>query len=217
MDSSTRPSYPTRCEQCDKPMDSPIACSSCGALTELPADAFNCFELFGVAPGFDIDLDALHRKYLQLSRLIHPDLTGAADEPDRRRSLMLSARFNQAYEVLRHPVNRAEYLLRLAGGANCCEDKSVPEDLLGRILTLREQIDEAREEGRTEVLAELGSQTRASRAAAMDRIAHLARVLAGGDSQPETCRELRQQLNAVKYWDSLLEQISAARPDDPTQ
>ncbi len=216
MEPPTTHSYPTRCVQCDKPMDSPVACAGCGALTDLPADTFDCFELFGVEPGFDIDLDQLHRKYLQLSRLIHPDLAGQADETDRRRSLMLSARFNQAYEVLRDPVSRADYLLRLAGGANCCEDKSVPQDLLGRVLTLREQIEDARAEGHTGVLQELASQVRASRAAAMDAVGRHARTLADSGCQTELCRDLRQQLNAVKYWDSLLEQISTALPGEST-
>jgi len=191
-------------------MDSPVACSGCGALTDLPADAFNCFELFGLEPSFEIDLDALHRKYLQLSRLIHPDLAGRRDENARKRSLALSARFNQAYEVLRDPVRRAEYLLRLLGGATCCEDRSVPEDLLDRVMTLREQVEAACEAGRSGELDELAGQVRNLRDRALESIAELARRLGRDGCEEGPCRALRKQLNALKYWEGLLERIAAA-------
>jgi molecular chaperone HscB len=197
--------------QCEKKLDSPIACSGCGALTDLPADTFNCFEVFGLEPTFDVDVDALHRKYLELSRLIHPDLAGGPEESGRRRSLALSARFNQAYEVLRDPTRRAEYLLRLLGGATCCEDRSVPEDLLEQVMEMRERVEAAVAAGDRESLRGLADEVRALHGRAKRSTAELARKLTQGERDEGTGRSLRQQLNALKYWDGLRERIAAAR------
>src|SRR3990172_1789239 len=101
---------PTLCGQCSKPMDSPVCCASCGALNALPPSMFTYFELFGLEPTYDLDLGLLRRKYLTLSRTIHPDVAGRSGDQVRRQSLDLSAGLNRAYDTLRDPAARAEYL-----------------------------------------------------------------------------------------------------------
>ncbi|MBP7934772.1 MAG: Fe-S protein assembly co-chaperone HscB [Phycisphaerae bacterium] len=186
-------------------MDSPIACSTCGALSQLPADSFDSFELFSINREYDIDPKVLHHKYLCLSRVIHPDLASGEAGHQRSQSLNLSAELNRAYDTLRDPVARAEYLLSLAGGPRSFENKTVPQELLVQVLEFREEIEDARASDDTATLQAIQQQLLGRREATLARIAELARGLETGD--PQNRIRLREQLNTVKYWNNILEQI----------
>ena len=203
MERQHKSSLPTRCTECHQEMDSPIACSMCGNLGELAPETFDLFELFALDPIYDVDVKALHRKYLAMSRVIHPDITGGEDPEQRRQALALSAELNKAYETLRDPVARADYMLSLAGGPSASEMKNVPSGLLGEILVLREEIEEAREAGDTARMESIRREVDAKRKETLGRIAALAKDLECW--QTETRKQLREQLNIIKYWNSLLE------------
>ena len=66
------------------------------------------FALFGFAPAFALDEKALQQKYLALQREFHPD---RAVPENKLAMLQKSADINEAYRVLKNPVERAEYLL----------------------------------------------------------------------------------------------------------
>jgi len=188
-------------------MESPIACSNCGAFTQLPPDAFDCFELFGLKRGYDIDLDVLHHKFVAMSRVIHPDVSSQDSDARRQQALSLSAEFNRAYDTLHDPVARAEYLLSLAGGPGPAEDKSVPKDLLGQVLAIREELDEAVAASDTAILKTIKKQITARHDQALRVIAELATAL--DEKSQMTCKKLREQLNTIKYGKNLLDQIPA--------
>ncbi|HOB75520.1 MAG TPA: Fe-S protein assembly co-chaperone HscB [Phycisphaerae bacterium] len=192
------------CSQCSTPMYSPLCCASCGALNPVPPEGlhFNYFELFGLPAAYDLDAAVLHRRYLALSRGVHPDIHGGGSDDQRRQALALSAELNRAYETLRDPVARAEYLLMLAGGPSPAEDKSVPPRLLGEVMTLREELEEAEGSKDAEAMERLRQTIATRRQATMDEIANLCRSTTRDEA---IRRQLRKQLNAVKYWNSLLE------------
>jgi len=200
--SNTRP---VLCTECSQPMESPLCCASCGALNRLPPSMFTYFELFNMEPSYEIDTAELRRRYLSLSRSIHPDIAGRASDKDRRRSLALSSGLNRAYETLRNPVERAEYLLHLAGGPAAADDKSVPGSLLAEVMMLREEIEDA-------IKAEDRDALEAGRSVVLTRqqqsLDEIARVCRSSDLADQTAqRQLRQELNAVKYWNNLLDRL----------
>lgn len=205
MDPHKTLTRPTRCDQCREPMESPIACSSCGAFTQLSPDTFDCFELFGLKRSYDIDLDALHHKFLAMSRVIHPDISSHDSDERRQQALSLSAEFNRAYETLYDPVTRAEYLLSLSGGPNSSEDKAVSGNLLGEVLMIREELDEAIAARDTGALDTLKQQITAKYDQALGVIAELAGSL--DQASQKDRKKLREQLNTIKYWKNLLNQI----------
>src|SRR5205085_2031432 len=107
------------------------------------------FAFFGLPRTFDLDEAALERSFLELSRLLHPDRQIARKAPEsadarRLRALALSANMNAAYDALRNPLKRAEYLVRLAGGVGPEKDKRTPEGFLPEMLELREELEEAK-------------------------------------------------------------------------
>ena len=68
------------------------------------------------------------------------------DDASRRLALQSSARANEAYETLRDPAARGEYLLSLSGIASLSEtDTAMPMDFLAEQMERREAIDEARD------------------------------------------------------------------------
>jgi len=198
-------SRPVMCTECSQPMESPVCCAGCGALNLLPPSMFTYFELFSIEPSYDLDPAQLRRTYLALSRSIHPDVAGRSDDAKRVQSLALSSGLNRAYETLRNPFDRAEYLLHLAGGPSAADDKSVPAELLGEIMMLREQIEEASDAGDQETLRSTRSEVLERQQETAEEIAAICRQ--GNLKDGLTQGRLRRQLNAVKYWNNLLDQI----------
>jgi molecular chaperone HscB len=104
------------------------------------------FALFGMPRRFRIDAGALDRAYRALQVEVHPDRFAAADDASRRLALQSSARANEAYETLRDPAARGEYLLGLSGIASLSEtDTAMPMDFLAEQMERREAIDAARD------------------------------------------------------------------------
>lgn len=77
---------------------------------------------------------------------MHPDRFAGASDAERRASMQWSTRANEAYRLLKDPVQRARYLLELHGVDTGFEtDTSMPGDFLVRQIELREALEEARE------------------------------------------------------------------------
>ncbi len=191
---------PAKCRQCERPLGSPLFCTSCHTLH--PADSYSFFEIFGLPTTYDLDLGALRRLYLQSSRAIHPDFHGARPE-EAALSLRTTAKLNEAYRVLSDPRLRAEYLLELAGGKSSADDKSVAPEILSTTLLLHEELEEARTQGAAAV-AQVVARIQDMYDAALAAAAGLARQLPGDEALRE---RLRQQLNAARYSSKLLQSV----------
>jgi len=201
----TDSAVPAKCTSCDRPLDSPIVCLHCHNLQPEGAGVDH-FQLFGLPRSYRIDLNELRDKFLSISRNIHPDRFAQASAEMQAVALRLSSQLNEAYEALRDPFRRAEYLLQTSGGCSAAEDKSVPEGLLAHILAVREQLEQAKADGDEKTLTSLRQQTLAEREAISARIAELAdRLVVSADEA--TRDELRKQLNAAKYIENLLNQF----------
>lgn len=109
-----------------------------------PSD--NYFELFELPQGFVIDADVLIGRYRQLQRVLHPDKFAGASDQERRLSVQMTARVNDAYQTLKDPLNRAKYLLVLHGMGGQLEQVTVRDlEFLDEQMTLRESLAEIRE------------------------------------------------------------------------
>lgn len=75
----------------------------------------NYFELLGVPVGFVVDTTELASRYRELQKVVHPDRFAAAGEQSQRLSLQSATMVNEAYETLKDPLKRAQYLLTLNG------------------------------------------------------------------------------------------------------
>lgn len=75
----------------------------------------NYFELFELEAVFDIDLGELDQRFQQLQRVLHPDKFASSSDAERRWSVQAASRVNEAYQTLKQPLKRANYMLELQG------------------------------------------------------------------------------------------------------
>jgi molecular chaperone HscB len=73
----------------------------------------NYFELFGLPTQFELDGSLLSSQFLDLQKRFHPDNFALAQEGERLQSVQKAAEINDAYQTLKSPLSRAEYLLAL--------------------------------------------------------------------------------------------------------
>lgn len=103
------------------------------------------FELFGLPPRFEIDLDALERAYKDVQGRVHPDRYAAGTAAERRVAMQWATRANEAYSTLRSPLKRAAYLVERAGVPIDAEtNTAMPPAFLLQQMEWREALDEAR-------------------------------------------------------------------------
>ena len=89
-----------------------------------------------------IDLDALERRYHELSRKIHPDRFASKGPKVRDASLRATATLTRSYRTLRDPVARGLYWLELNGEKLAENNKRVPPELAELVFDVQEQLAE---------------------------------------------------------------------------
>jgi molecular chaperone HscB len=92
-----------------------IFCGSttCGSIQKLDSKSCNYFCLLGVPEAYDIDNQKLESEYKNLQKLLHPDKFTMKCNEERDRSTHNSSVVNQAYQIMKSPVDRAVYLVSL--------------------------------------------------------------------------------------------------------
>jgi molecular chaperone HscB len=104
------------------------------------------FDLFGLAPAFALETEALERSYREIQSRVHPDRFAHAGDAERRASLQWTTRVNEAFQVLKNPVSRARHLLELHGVDVAFEtNTAMPQDFLVQQMELREALEEAKD------------------------------------------------------------------------
>ncbi|HEN3607625.1 TPA: co-chaperone HscB [Yersinia enterocolitica] len=100
------------------------------------------FTLFGLPPQYLIDGSRLTTRYQELQRQFHPDRFANQPERERLASLQQAATINDAYQTLKHPLKRAEYMLSLQGFDLGSEQHTLRDTaFLMEQLELREELD----------------------------------------------------------------------------
>jgi molecular chaperone HscB len=88
----------------------------------------------------------LDKSYRAIQTQIHPDRHAAAGDAERRAAQSTATDVNDAYRILRDPVQRAKALLGLHGVDVAFETNTqMPTDFLLQQLELREELDGAKQ------------------------------------------------------------------------
>jgi molecular chaperone HscB len=131
------------CWSCKGPVSQVIAfCETCRAVQ--PPGQANHFLRLGLKPSFDIDLDWLDQHYFDMQRNLHPDRFATCSAQEKSLSQQQATAINDAYETLREPLRRADYLVDLLSvdllpeGCNLVNDHA----LLMETMELREALEE---------------------------------------------------------------------------
>ncbi|MBN1555786.1 MAG: Fe-S protein assembly co-chaperone HscB [Phycisphaerae bacterium] len=206
----SRVTAPAKCSRCHAEIPNPVVCDYCKSVNP-GAAVMDYFTLLGVPETFEIDESELRRRYLTLSRHAHPDFHVQEDPEVQQLHLRVSSTLNEAYQTLRDPASRAAYLIECLGGKSMAEDKSVPDGFLATMMMMREELEEACQDGNTEECKRLGKVLRTQHDGLLRRIGELFEQY----QQAVACRavtrgllaEIRQQVNAVSYVKKLLSRV----------
>jgi molecular chaperone HscB len=201
------------CWQCGTADAGSLFCRYCDGLQSPQLDYFS---FFGIERRLKIDADHLKRQFYTLSRLLHPDKYTHRSEVERRNSLDATAILNDGFRILRDPIERAEYVLRVEGfepGEQ--RNKDVPPELLEEVFELNMALDELGG-GDREVVPQLESYRRhfLEMQSAID--SEIEEVFSKHDSQstPDARRavlaEIRSILNRRRYIQNLIGEVDKA-------
>jgi len=127
------------CPSCGRRQEPSLTCADCGSPLAAPLD---CFAALGIPRQLTIDLDALERRYHELSRKLHPDRFASKGPKVRDASLRATAMLTRSYRTLRDPVARGLYWLELNGEKLAENNKRVPPDLAELVFEVQEQLAE---------------------------------------------------------------------------
>lgn len=149
------------------------------------------FTLFGLPAVYPLDTQALAVRFQDLQRQYHPDKFASGTAAEQLAAVQQSATINQAWQTLRHPLSRAEYLLSLHGFDLACEQHTVRDTaFLMEQLELREELDEidqAQDAGRLSAFQQRVKKMYQSRLQLMtEQLAE-----ADWDTSADTVRKLR--------------------------
>jgi molecular chaperone HscB len=163
------------------------------------------FALLGLQPGYDVDLAALERAFFERSKAVHPDRVAGAPAAERVAALSRARALNDAYQMIKKPVPRAEYLLARAGVAIGDNERLDPAFLM-EVLELREELAGARVAGN---LVRVGELQGAMRARRHEALGALPALFAAGDHAT-----IKQRLIALRYIHRYLEECDAVLDED---
>ena len=154
---------------------------------------------------FDLDPQVIERAFFDRSKELHPDRFASAPAAERVAALSRSRALNDAYQTLKKPVARAEYLLARAG-VNIGDNEKLDPAFLMEILELREELAEAR------VAKKLPEVARLQRAMAERRAAAVARLQPLFESNDLAA--IKEQLILLRYLNRYLEECDAALDEE---
>jgi molecular chaperone HscB len=118
----------------------------------------NYFELFEIPVSYDVDLAEVQHRYRELQKAVHPDKYANAGSQERRISMQHTSLINQALHTLKHPVERAMYLLQLKGVDFTMDNETTMDAaFLVEQMEMREKLESVHEHN--DPLAELDSMS----------------------------------------------------------
>ncbi len=167
----------------------------------------DAFGLLGLEVRFDLDADTLERAYFDRSKQFHPDKFAQAPAAERVVALTKARAINDAYQLLKKPASRAEYLMSREGiviGDNERIDPALVMDLLEE----REELAEARHAGQLDRVATLQAGMKARRKAAFAEISALF------GATPVSWTAIKGQLILLRYVERYLEECDSALDED---
>jgi molecular chaperone HscB len=149
------------------------------------------FDLFGINRGFRLDLSELDSRYRDIQAQVHPDRFANAGDAERRMSMQWATHANEAYQTLKKPLQRAKYLLHLAGHDIQAESNTaMPSDFLIEQMEWREAVMEARQGGDHHELEHLHNRLRADINARFEELGELLDSAADFSSATDRVRRL---------------------------
>ncbi|XP_065359910.1 iron-sulfur cluster co-chaperone protein HscB [Calliphora vicina] len=135
----------TECWNCKKEMrqgEALMLCQHCGHLQDVNTE-INYFDLLDFPQKFDLEAQALTKRFRQLQTVVHPDKFSNKTSREQTNSADWSSLINKAYKTLSVPIDRGQYLLEL-NGLQIPQDNSVlNKEFLMEMMERNEEVEDA--------------------------------------------------------------------------
>lgn len=172
---------------------------------ERASSSNDAFGLLGLPAQFDLDPAVIERAFFEKSKELHPDRFASAPAAERVAALSRSRALNDAYQVVKKPVPRAEYLLARAGVMIGGNEQLDPEFLM-EIFELREQLGAARVAKQTAEIERLCAVMKARKKTSLDTLPGL--------FERDDLAAIKSELILLRYIERYLEECDAALDED---
>ena len=105
----------------------------------------NFFEIFSLPVAWEVDFEQLDIKFRALQKALHPDRYATKNDFEKRLAVQTAATINQAYQTIKNPLSRAQYLLELEN-LDASQETHITSDgqFLMEQMLLREALSEVR-------------------------------------------------------------------------
>ena len=161
------------------------------------------FVLFDLPVSFDVDLGALAERYREAQRAVHPDKFANASEAERRLSVQMAARVNEAHRVLKDPLARGRYLLELRGVDLDDMDTKFDGAFLMEQMELRERLADVKGNANPHQQLQMISQD--INAQSKSLIAQMAELLEVADA--DSLQQARDATRKLQFFRRLNEEV----------
>lgn len=104
----------------------------------------NAFEKFNLPFALNINLEDLEQRYFKAQHQYHPDRLKVSEVAPENATADYAAAFNEAYQLLKDPLKRADHLLKCLGWLASDENLGGAQDpkLLAFMMNLNERIED---------------------------------------------------------------------------
>ncbi|MCK3655736.1 co-chaperone HscB [Pasteurellaceae bacterium Macca] len=104
----------------------------------------NPFALFELTPQFQLDFAELSQRYLALQKAFHPDNFSTHSPAEQRLAVQKCAEINDAFQILKDPILRAEAIVHLHTAENRDIEQKSNSDMafLMQQMEWREQLEQ---------------------------------------------------------------------------
>ncbi|KAM7355779.1 iron-sulfur cluster co-chaperone protein HscB-like protein, mitochondrial [Cochliomyia hominivorax] len=131
------------CKKEQKQGKSLMVCDDCGHLQDVNTE-INYFDLLDFPQKFDLEAQALTKRFRQLQTVVHPDKFSNKTSREQTNSADWSSLINKAYKTLSVPLERGQYLLELKGLQIPQDNSALNKEFLMEMMERNEEVDEAK-------------------------------------------------------------------------
>ena len=162
----------------------------------------NHFELFHLPATFELDPSALDTAFRDVQGQVHPDRFVNATDAEKRVAMQWATRANEAYQTLKNPQKRAQYLCELNGVDLQTESNTaMPMAFLMQQMEWREALDDAKAGRDMEALESLAADVKAERKTRLTAIA--------GQCKQGDYESAAQGVRGLMFLEKLMQEIDA--------
>lgn len=102
------------------------------------------FELFDLPVQFSVDTNLLVERFRTIQKQVHPDKFASASDQQKLLAVQQASEINDAYETLKNPLTRAEYMVSEHGFDVRHEQETIKDGMfLMQQMELREELEDA--------------------------------------------------------------------------